>query len=86
MTTKVVGSDMPSFVSDALKEDKRGYGQNGYGGASSDLPGQRTTSGFLPQTDLAAAQAARKKIQERTVTAAPPPLSYGMAQRTPRSK
>lgn len=29
-----------------------GYGQNGYLGPSSDLPGQRTTSGFLPDVTL----------------------------------
>lgn len=27
-----------------------GYGQNGFQGPSSDLPGQHTTSGFLPQS------------------------------------
>lgn len=30
----------------------KGYGQNGYGGASSDLPGQHTCSGFLPECKL----------------------------------
>lgn len=29
-----------------------GYGQNGYDGASSDLPGKHTTSGFLPQAKV----------------------------------
>ncbi len=29
-----------------------GYGQNGSPSASSDLPGQKTTSGFLPQASL----------------------------------
>ena len=28
-----------------------GYGQNGYQGPSSDLPGKRTTSGFLPENE-----------------------------------
>lgn len=86
MSTDVVGSDMPSLASDALKQDKRGYGQNGYGGASSDLPGQKTTSGFLPQADLGSAQAARKKIQERPVSDKQMPLSYGMGARSPRGK
>lgn len=30
---------------------KNGYGQNGFQGASSDLPGEHTKSGFLPQPD-----------------------------------
>src|SRR5258708_6077209 len=29
-----------------------GYGQNGFQGPASDLPGQHTTSGFLPQCEL----------------------------------
>jgi hypothetical protein len=45
MATDVVGSKMAS---------KNGYGQNGYSGASSDTPGQHTTSGFLPQATLPA--------------------------------
>lgn len=43
MTTDVVGSNIPA-------DD--GYGQNGYDGASSDLPGKRTSSGFLPQVKV----------------------------------
>lgn len=42
-----VASNEPTFASDVPKSN-RGYGQNGFAGASSDLPGQRTTSGFLP--------------------------------------
>jgi hypothetical protein len=34
------------------QKPKNGYGQNGFGGPSSDLPGHHTTSGFLPQTKL----------------------------------
>ncbi len=52
MAVKIVGSDMSSFASEGLKPDPRGYGQNGFGKASSDKPGERTTSGFLPQTDV----------------------------------
>lgn len=52
MSTKIVGSNAPEFASDALampgKSFERGYGQNGYGGASSDNPGNRTASGYLP--------------------------------------
>jgi hypothetical protein len=57
MAQDIVGSNMPDFASDALKvpKPKRGYGQNGFNGASSDLPGERTTSGFLPDCDLSAA-------------------------------
>ena len=69
MATQIVGSNM--------KADN-GYGQNGYSGASSDLPGQRTTSGVLPQTDLASAQADRKKFQERTVDTKNVPTAFGM--------
>jgi len=52
MAQDVVGSKMPSLASDALKPSKVGYGQNGYGGASSDLPGENTRSGFLPECDI----------------------------------
>ncbi len=52
MAQDIVGSKMPSLASEALKPSKAGYGQNGYGGASSDLPGENTRSGFLPATDL----------------------------------
>jgi len=45
MSVEVVGSKMKS---------DNGYGQNGYSGASSDTPGQHTTSGFLPQATLPA--------------------------------
>jgi hypothetical protein len=55
MAQDVVGSKMPSLASDALKPSKAGYGQNGFAGASSDLPGENTTSGFLPAPDYAAA-------------------------------
>ena len=92
MATDVVGSKMTDFASDALKPSKAGYGQNGFGGASSDLPGERTTSGFLPDTDLAAARAVDEKIRNRNpgqpggVSAAPITPSFGMTQRTPRNK
>lgn len=42
-----------TFVSSKMPAND-GYGQNGYRGASSDLPGEKTTSGFLPQTKLEA--------------------------------
>jgi hypothetical protein len=47
--TTFLGSKMPPL---------NGYGQNGFHGASSDLPGQNTRSDFLPDTNFeAAAQA-----------------------------
>lgn len=69
MASDIVGSNSPQFASDALKARKRGYGQNGYGGASSDMPGERTTSGFLPDCKLASAV----NSQMRTVSAKPFP-------------
>jgi hypothetical protein len=39
---------MIQVISSKMKPEN-GYGQNGASGASSDLPGQHTTSGFLPQ-------------------------------------
>lgn len=52
MATDVVGSKMPALASEALKPSKAGYGQNGFGGASSDLPGENTQSQFLPGANL----------------------------------
>lgn len=92
MATDVVGSKMPGFASDALKPSKAGYGQNGYAGASSDLPGERTTSGFLPDTDYNAAYAEDVKIRDRNpgqpggVSNKPFAPAFGMDQRTPRNK
>ena len=48
MAEDIVGSKMTDFASDALKPSKAGYGQSGFGGASSDLPNEKTSSGFLP--------------------------------------
>lgn len=57
MAQQIVGSKMPSLASEALKPSKAGYGQNGYAGASSDMPGENTRSGFEASSgcDLAAA-------------------------------
>lgn len=46
-------ADSEVFVASKQKADNK-YGQNGFQGASSDLPGQHTTSGFLPATKLPA--------------------------------
>ena len=48
MAEDIVGSNMPDFPAAELKPSSQGYGQNGFSGASSDQPGQKTTSGFLP--------------------------------------
>ena len=57
MVVDVVGSKMPSLASEALKPSKAGYGQNGYAGASSDMPGENTKADFQASAgcDLAAA-------------------------------
>ena len=81
MADDVVGSNMPSLVSEALKPNKAGYGQNGYGGASSDLPGENTSSGFLPgisQADIDTAlgnvnpKDARDTVRDRSGKGNPP--------------
>jgi hypothetical protein len=41
-----------------------GYGQNGYQGASSDMPGQHTTSGFLPQAEIPASDWQMRKVSK----------------------
>ena len=86
MAVQVVGSKMPTFASDALKPSKAGYGQNGFGGPSSDTPGERTASGFLPGPDLPAARATDEKIRNRAVSSKPIMPSFGMTSRTPRNK
>lgn len=77
MSTEVVGSKSPSLASDALKPDNSGYGQNGFGGASSDLPGKHTCSYFLPETDLGKALSERKLAQQRPISAEPLPTTFG---------
>ena len=52
-----------------------GYGRNGYSGPSSDLPGKKTTSGFLPACEL---PAATDDWQTRKVNANPYPTTHGM--------
>ena len=86
MAEDVVGSKMPGLASEGLKPSKAGYGQNGYGGDSSDVPGESTRSGFLPGVDLPKAMADMKAVETRKVSANSPPLSFGMDSRTPRNK
>jgi hypothetical protein len=52
MAELIVGSKMPEFPSNA-KPDNSGYGENGFSGPSSDMPGDKpTVSGFLPQATI----------------------------------
>lgn len=51
MATDIKGSNQPTLASDQLKPEQKGYGQNGYGGASSDLPGENTETGFAKTAD-----------------------------------
>lgn len=79
MSANIVGSNMPDSVATELRPSSKNYGQNGYGGASSDLPGQRTTSGLLntmtpPVND-----------QLRKVKADALPASFGMKKPDPKS-
>lgn len=72
MSTNVVGSNEPDSVAEQLAPSSRLYGQNGFSGASSDLPGRNTTSGFLP------APGTPINSQLRKVDASPLPTTPGM--------
>lgn len=74
MSTDVVGSKQPAFASDQ-KSCNAGFGQNGFTGPSSDTPGKRTTSGFLP------GPGAPVNDQLRTAKADPYPTTFGMKKR-----
>lgn len=65
-----------TFVASELPAKNR-YGQNGYQGPSSDLPGQHTTSGFLPQ-----ARVDGSKWQTRDVKKDQYPTTHGMRNRS----
>jgi hypothetical protein len=43
MTEEIIGSKMKS---------ENAYGQNGYQGPSSDNPGEKTATGFVPQSSV----------------------------------
>jgi hypothetical protein len=75
-----------AFQSDVLvvgsaEKAKNGYGQNGYQGASSDLPGQKTTSGFLPQSSVDPS-----KWQTRDVSQEQYPTAFGCPGAKPGPK
>ena len=59
-----------------------GYGKNGDTSASSDLPGKKTTSGFLPAVDLASAV----NVQTRQISAEPYKTTFGTRDRNPDSR
>jgi hypothetical protein len=62
------------FIESSEQADNK-YGQNGYQGSSSDLPGKRTTSGFLPEV---ADTVQGSDWQTRTVDASPIAKAKGM--------
>lgn len=74
MAINVSGSAMPDFAS-AVQPTKGGYGQNGYGGASSLTPNDapfKGQSGFLPSPGTPV------NDQLRKVKADPLPTTFGM--------
>lgn len=76
MSANIVGSNQPEFASDQLKPSKQGYGQNQFGGASSDVPGESTKSGFLPGPGTPI------NDQLRTVKGDAVPPAFGMKKRS----
>ena len=65
MATQVVGSKFPSLASDQLKPSKEGYGQNNFRGASSDMPGENTRSGFRRRRQAAILAAALTAVNPK---------------------
>jgi hypothetical protein len=53
------------------EQARNGYGQNGYQGASSDLPGQKTTSGVLPKAKLPDDNGQTRKVVASPIAAHP---------------
>src|ERR1035437_4885093 len=81
MATDIVGSKESEFASQT-KPDNSGYGQNGFHGPSSDTPGIRTTSGFLPQTVIPArASDGTPDWQTRKLADGNVPIHPGMTDR-----
>jgi hypothetical protein len=70
--TDILGSKLPA---------NNGYGQNGFTGPSSDLPGQHTTSGFLPQSTVPT-----DKWQTREVSKEQLKSTFGMTGPAPSAK
>lgn len=76
MSTNIVGSNEPDSVAEQIAPSSRLYGQNGFSGPSSDTPGKRTASGFLPGPGTPI------NSQLRKVDATPLPTTTGMKKRT----
>jgi hypothetical protein len=55
---------------------QNGFGQNGFQGPSSDLPGQNTTSGLLPKVIVP-----NDATQQRTISKQPIAPAHGMRDR-----
>lgn len=49
---------------------KNGYGQNGYPGPSSDLPGQHSTAGFVPQSSVPTSDWQTRKVSTKQLAPA----------------
>lgn len=64
------------FIQSKLPADN-GYGQNGYRGASSDLPGENTSSNFLPKCSVDAGRKAGD-FQTRSVDDKSLATTFGM--------
>lgn len=92
MAQDIVGSKMTPQPN--LKDDKSGYGQNGYGGASSDCPGEHTESDLAKEHraatddgqgvhDIVIGSGSRSGAwQEREVSATQYPTTPGMRNRS----
>jgi hypothetical protein len=70
------------YIQSKLPADN-GYGQNGYRGPSSDLPGNRTSSNFLPDSQAAFAKAKSADWQTRKSKSDPYPTTHGMHAASP---
>lgn len=93
MAIKIDGSNFPTKASDQFKPSKAGYGQGGFGGASSDVPGERTRAVLSVNNDDSDAALAQVRAQGgeppaltheqlRTV-AGSRPTTFGMKPSTP---
>lgn len=58
-----------TFIGSHLKA-KNGYGQNGFQGASSDLPGEKTTSGFLPECKVTSGDWQTRSVSQKQLAPA----------------
>ena len=81
MAQDIVGSKMKTFASELTQQSTRGFGQNGYAGASSEPIGtakkiSKTYSGLAGEVNVSAT--AGEGFQTRTVSAKPYPSAFGM--------